>query len=76
MPSKLKKKLTQQEFYCVSCRKRVKSAADDMCVQVFKNSRRKGGAPALRSECACGCALTKFIKDDDKSKLTAKYGKC
>ena len=70
-------KLTQQQFYCVKCRKKVSSSAGDMCVQTFKNKKVKGGSPALRSVCVkCGTNLTKFIKKVDKVKLTKKYGKC
>lgn len=70
-------KLTQNQFYCVSCRKKVSSHPDDMCVEVFKNKRIKGGVPALRSECTkCGTNLTKFIKHDSKASMIKKFGKC
>lgn len=77
MPNKLKSKLKQQEFYCVSCRGCVKSDADDMCVKVYRNKKVDGGVPALRSVCdKCGSNLTKFIKRDSKAAMTKKYGKC
>lgn len=78
MPASLKGKLKQQEFYCVSCRKRVKSDADDICVKVYKNKRMYDGkAPALRSTCQkCDTNLTKFIKHSDTKRMQDKYGKC
>lgn len=73
---KLKTKLKQQEFYCVSCRQRVTCHKDDIGVIVFKNEKRVNGkVPALRSQCPkCETAVTKFIKSDDEYKLTKKYG--
>ena len=74
---KLGSKLTEQEFYCVKCRGRVKVRAEDMCVTVFRNKRMKGGSPALRAKCPkCGTNLTKFRKHDAKERLTRKYGRC
>jgi hypothetical protein len=74
---KLKTKLKQQEFYCVCCSKRVKVAADKICVKIYKNNYYTGGnTPALRSYCEkCDCNLTKFIKHKDEAKLTKKFGK-
>ncbi len=77
MPQKLKTKLKENEFYCVSCRARVKSNGDSMYVQVFKNKKMPDGlAPALRSNCkACSTNLTKFIKHNSVDKMIDKYGK-
>jgi len=76
MPNKLKSKLKQREFFCVSCNKRVSLPADQIGVQTFKNKRVKGGVPALRGECKkCGTNVTKFVKKKDASKLTKKFGK-
>ncbi len=71
-------KLTERQFYCVSCRKRVTMPADDICVKVFANKRMYDGkAPALRSQCSsCGTNLTKFIPHDSTAKMTTRYGKC
>jgi hypothetical protein len=72
MPNKLKKPLKQTEFYCVSCRKRVKSKPSDICAKTFKN-----GTPALVSHCEkCDTNLTKFIKHNSLKKMEKKYGKC
>ena len=75
MPAKLKTKLKQGEFYCVSCRKRVKG--DDICIKTFRNKRVKGGVPTMVGECSkCSTSVFKFIKHSNKAKLTEKYGKC
>jgi hypothetical protein len=72
MPNKLRSRLKQTEFYCVSCRKRIKMKKDDICVKILKN-----GTPALVSYCSkCNVNLTKFIKDDSVKKMEYKYGKC
>lgn len=64
------------QFYCVSCRKKVIVSADDICVKYIKNSR-VGRIPALKGECSkCDTKLTKFVKRDDAKKLEKKYGKC
>ena len=77
MPTKLKTPLKQQEFYCVCCRKRVKSTKENICVKLFKKKKMPNGKiPALRSWCKkCDCNLTKFIKHKDQTRLTKKYGK-
>jgi hypothetical protein len=75
MPSKLKTPLKQQEFYCLSCRKRVKCTATNICVKSFKN-KKLGKVPTLRAYCKkCDCYLSKFIKHKDAARLTKKYGK-
>lgn len=67
-------KLKQNQFYCVSCRKRVTVPHDDICFKTLKNPKRKGGVPALRGECSkCGTSLTKFVALKDVPKLKAKY---
>lgn len=77
MPRKLGKKLKQQEFYCVQCRKRVKCNADDMCLRKVRNYKRKGGVPMLAGHCKkCDCNVNKFVKVKDAAKLQKKYGKC
>lgn len=69
-------KLTQNQFYCVSCRKKVTSKGDDMCVVVFDN-KKVGEVPALESQCKkCGTSLYKFIKRKDEERLTKKFGEC
>ena len=71
-------KLKQQEFYCVKCRKRVKSSPSYMCVKTYKNKRMKGGKSyALRSFCQkCDTNLTKFISPKEEVQLAKKYGRC
>lgn len=67
--------MSQNQFYCVSCRKRVKCDANDMCLDLLKNKKR-GEVPALRCVCSCGTNLIKFVKLDDVEKLADKYGMC
>lgn len=75
MPASLRKKLKQDEFYCVSCRARVKG--DDICVDVLKNRRVKGGVPTLAGYCKrCGTNVYKFVKRSAKDRLVDKYGRC
>lgn len=69
-------KLTQNQFYCVSCRKKVTQKTDDICVVVFDN-KKVGDVPALESQCAkCNTQLYKFIKHKDEDRLTKKFGSC
>jgi hypothetical protein len=69
--------LKQNEFYCVTCRNYVTEKAADICVKMVKNSRIKGGVPALHSEChKCGQRLYKFIKRDDMAAAVRKFGRC
>lgn len=76
-PRKLKAPLKENEFYCVSCRGRVKVDKDDMCVQMLKNKRSSDGkVPALRARCDCKTNLTKFVKRADVKELVDEYGKC
>lgn len=69
--------MKQNQFYCVKCRKKKMCKSSDMGIKVYANKRMKGGkAPALKCACpACGTNMTKFIKHDDQSKLTKKFGK-
>ena len=70
-------KLTLRQFYCVKCRKKVTSSADDICVKKYTNKKRKGGVHALRSQCnKCDTNLTKFVKNSQVEKLIEKFGKC
>lgn len=70
-------KLSENQFYCVSCRARVTMPKADICVKSFRN-KRTGSSPALVSKCKkCGGAhLTKWISPDKKAAMTKKYGKC
>lgn len=64
------------QFYCVSCRKKVSILSDNICLKYINNSR-VGKIPALKGECnKCDTKLTKFVKRDDAKKLEKKYGKC
>jgi len=77
MPSKLTTKLKQEEFYCVSCRGRVKVEGGDICVKIYNNSKTGRSTPALRGRCSkCGTNLTKFIKTTSTSAMLSKYGVC
>ena len=72
---KTKKKMTEREFYCVSCRKRVTLHADDICLKSYTTKGRK--TYALRGACGkCDHMLTKFVSKDHAAKLKAKYGTC
>jgi hypothetical protein len=77
MPKRLRGKLKQTEFYCVSCRDRVRLHPDDICVTNFRNKRMEGGTPALVGVCnECDVNVTKFIKHKDEDRLADKYGEC
>jgi hypothetical protein len=76
MPRKLKTKLRENEFYCVSCRARKNSDSGSICVKVYNNSR-SGPTPTLKGQCSvCGTNLTKFIKRDSTERMVRKYGEC
>ena len=72
------KKMKENQFYCVSCRKRVmQKDSDAICVTTLDNPNRPKGVPALFTGCPnCDINLYKFISDDAKVKMTRKYGKC
>lgn len=67
-PRKLQKKLRQQEFYCVQCRKRVKCSAEDIRV---KNDR--AGNPRMVCKDTQGHKLFKYIKWADEKRLKKKF---
>ena len=64
-------KMKQNQFYCVSCRKRVMISPEDICVKKAKN-----GTPMMKAVDKYGHKCNKFIKQSDYSKLATKYGKC
>lgn len=66
-PRKLRKKLTQQEFYCVESRKRIRVPKDKI-----KLKKDKRGRPRLVAKHQ-GCELYKYVKFADESKLKKKY---
>lgn len=75
MPSKSKsKKMSETQFYCVKCGKRVtlnKQDAETIRVRKTKNDRH-----ALTAHCSkCDTKLYKFVKEKDADKLSKKYGK-
>jgi len=60
------------EFYCVALRKKVTVSPSDICVTKLKNGRY-----ALKAYCKKSKSnLTKFISNDDVSKMKSKFGKC
>lgn len=70
-PKSLKKKLSAEEFYCVSCRGRKRG--DEIHYREVKNSKR-GKVPMLSASCkSCGHNLNKFVKVKDADKLKKKY---
>jgi len=72
------KKMTERQFYCVSCRKRVTIPSADICFKNIKNSKMVGGKmPSLVAYCEkCDCNLTKFVKHSKAKSLKSKYRKC
>ena len=74
MPHKLKTKLKQTEFYCVSCMSKKKCDPDDIRFKRLRTKKVKGGVPALKCWCySCDSNLTKFVKRKDAAKLKKKY---
>ena len=66
-PKPLTKKLKEDEFYCVKCRKRVKSP--DFTVKKIKNSKRTN-IHMMKGNCKnCGTNLNKFITKDKFDEL-------
>lgn len=78
MPLKLKMPLKEAEFYCVSCRTKVKVNSGEICVKMIKNKKMPNGViPALRGNCKdCGTNLTKWIKRSITDEMILKYGEC
>ena len=69
-PRKLKSKMKQNEFYCVSCRKKVKAANEDI-----KIKKDKRGRPRMVADCTkCPHKLYKYIKFDKEKSLKHKFG--
>ena len=72
MPNKLKKKLKENEFYCVGVRKKCSLKPDDMCLTTWKN-----GVNALVGDCKkFNCTVNKIVKESDVNSLEEKYGRC
>ncbi len=64
--------LTQNQFYCVYCKKKKTSYKEDICAKILKN-----GQASLKSECRkCGTNLTKFIKNSKYDTAVRKFGEC
>jgi hypothetical protein len=62
------------QFYCVSCQKKVRLPSGDIHVKTFKTKRRN--VPALVGKChKCNVKVTKFIKVKDTTKFAKKYGR-
>jgi hypothetical protein len=72
---RLRKKLKENDFYCVGCCKRVSCAPDDIKFVQISNYKAIGGkVPALKCYCkGCQGNLTKFVKRKDADKLKKKY---
>ena len=68
MPSKM----TKNQFYCVSCRARVKLPADKICIGKDKNKK-----PRLVGKCAnCSVKVFRYVAVKDVKKLQDEYKKC
>lgn len=75
-PKPMKRKLHQNEFYCVSCRKAVKIPASDICFRNV-NSSKRGKIPMLTGYCSkCDCNLNKFVSNKKATNMKNKYKKC
>ena len=69
-------KLKQNQFYCVSERKRVTQKDEEIGVVMMKNKKLKGGVPALKSfHEKSGTTMYKFIPRNSYLKMLNKYGK-
>jgi len=70
-------KMKQNQFYCLSCRKRVMIPADDIRLKIFKNYKRLNGkVPMLKGYCQkCDTSVYKIIKDKAVKSAQDKYGK-
>jgi hypothetical protein len=72
----MRRKLKQQEFYCVSCRGPVKAPSRDICFATTSSSKRKK-IPMLKAWCSkCDGAVNKLVKNSRATALKKKYGKC
>lgn len=69
-------KLKQNQFYCVSCQKRITiKDKDDIRIAVYPLKNRIK-MPAMRSVCPeCDTNLTKFQKVAKTQQLIDKYGR-
>ena len=73
-PKPLKSRLKQNDFYCVSCRRRVSCDPEDIRFKRFRNKKVKGGVPALKCKCEkCDTNVTKFVKRKDAAALQKKF---
>lgn len=71
-PNPMRRKLRQNEFYCVMHNKSVTIPKSEICVRVASN-----GQPMLKGYCSkYDCYLYKFIGKDKLAKMRQKYGKC
>lgn len=69
-PQKIGRKLRENEFYCVNCRKSVERPTYSICVRRTKNNRSQ-----LQSSCVrCEYLLYKFISEEKYDKMKTKYG--
>ena len=63
-----KKKMAQNQFYCVSCRKRKTASKNNICARKTKNNRHQ-----LKSICpTCKNGIFKFVTMPQYK----KYNKC
>lgn len=70
-PKPLHKKLTEKQFYCVSCRKRVNG--DNIKIRSVHNYK-VGSIPTMKAIChRCDSKLNKFVKRSKAPALRKKY---
>ena len=68
----LKKKLKENEFYCVGVRKKCALKPKDICLTTWKN-----GVSALVGKCEkFNCTANKIVKQSKVDRLGKKYGIC
>lgn len=65
--------MQERQFYCVSCGKKVTLPAEQVKFKKMKNSKRKGGVPALMGKCGCGQKMYKWVKVASAPMLAKKY---
>lgn len=64
--------MTERQFYCVQCRRRIIRSADHICVRKTRNNRFQ-----MVSSCeGCKYDLYKFVSKDRYPVLAKRYGTC
>ena len=73
-PRPLKKKLNENQFYCVACRKAMSCKHEDIKLSYVKNSKAPSKkVPVLRGTPKCEHKVIKFVSRDSVPELKKKY---